>query len=82
MLEEDLRQGSIHASYLIHLYSLFQEFVLSPASVSTITDKITASAFGQKGKIRYNLSLATLALPCFNELYLSFYLDGKKNHSK
>ena len=65
------RQGSIHASYLILLYSLFQEFVLSPPSVSTITDKIT-------GKIRYNLSLATLALPCFNELYLSFYLDGKK----
>jgi hypothetical protein len=65
------RQGSIHASYLILLYSLFQEFVLSPPSVSTITDKIT-------GKIRYNLSFATLALPCFNELYLSFYLDGKK----
>jgi hypothetical protein len=65
------RQGSIHASYLIHLYSLFQEFVLSPPSVSTITDKIT-------GKIRYNLSFATLAIPCFNELYLSFYLDGKK----
>lgn len=65
------RQGSIRASYLIHLYSLFQEFVLSPSSVSTITDKIT-------GKIRYNLSFATLALPCFNELYLSFYLDGKK----
>ena len=36
-----------------------------------ITDKRT-------GKIRYNLSFATLALPCFNELYLSFYLDGKK----
>jgi hypothetical protein len=65
------RQGSIHASYLIHLYCLFQEFVLSPHSVSTITDKIT-------GKIRYNLSFATLALPCFNELYLSLYLDGKK----
>jgi len=65
------RQGSIHASYLIHLFNLFQEFVLSPPSVSTITDKIT-------GKIRYNLSFATLALPCFNELYESFYLNGKK----
>jgi len=65
------RQGSINASYLLHLYSLFQEFVIAPPSVSTITDKIT-------GKIRYNLSFATLALPCFNELYESFYLDGKK----
>jgi hypothetical protein len=24
------RQGSIHSSYLLHLYSLFQEFVLTP----------------------------------------------------
>ena len=30
------------------------------------------------GKIRYNLSFATLALPCFNELYEKFYVDGKK----
>jgi len=62
------RQGSINASYLLHLYNLFQEFVLTPPSVSTVTDKNT-------GKIRYNLSFATLALPCFNELYESFYLE-------
>jgi hypothetical protein len=49
------RQGSIHASYLLHLYSLFQEFVLAPPSVSIITDKIT-------GKNRYSLSFSTLAL--------------------
>jgi LAGLIDADG DNA endonuclease family len=24
------RQGSINASYLLHLYSLFQEFVIAP----------------------------------------------------
>jgi hypothetical protein len=65
------RQGSINASYLLHLYNLFQEFVITPPSVSTVTDKNT-------GKIRYNLSFATLALPCFNELYESFYLEGKK----
>ena len=65
------RQGYINASYLLHLYNLFQEFVLTPPSVSTVTDKNT-------GKIRYNLSFATLALPCFNELYESFYLEGKK----
>lgn len=65
------RQGSINASYLLHLYKLFQEFVITPPSVSTVTDKYT-------GKIRYNLSFATLALPCFNELYESFYLEGQK----
>jgi len=64
-------QGSINASYLLHLYKLFQEFVITPPSVSTITDKNT-------GKIRYNLSFATLALPCFNELYEAFYLEGQK----
>lgn len=63
------RQGSINASYLLHLYNLYQEFVTT--AVSSITDKNT-------GKIRYNLSFATLALPCFNELYEAFYLEGQK----
>ena len=30
------------------------------------------------GKSRFNLSFTTLALPCFNEIYENFYLDGKK----
>ena len=65
------RQGSINTSYLLHLYSLFKNFVLTPPSVNTISDKST-------GKLRYNISFATLSLPCFNELYESFYLEGKK----
>lgn len=65
------RQGTIHASYLLHLCSLFQEFVLAPPSVLTVTDKYT-------GKLRYNLSFTTLSLPCFNEIYELFYLEGKK----
>jgi len=65
------RQGSINASYLLQLYNLYQEFVTTPPAVQSITDKNT-------GKIRYNLSFATLALPCFNELYEAFYLEGKK----
>ena len=60
------RQGSINASYLLHLYELFQKFVTNPPSVSTILDSKT-------GGSRYNLSFSTLALPCFNELYESFY---------
>ena len=69
------RQASKNASYLLHLYGLFQEFVLTPPSVSTVTDKNTE-------KVRYNLSFSTLSLPCFNELYESFYFEGKKNNSK
>ena len=67
------RQGSVNSSYLLHLYSLYQEFVSTPPSVSEIIDK-------QTGKSRFNLSFTTLALPCFNDLYETFYLDGK-NHS-
>jgi len=65
------RQGSVNSSYLFHLYNLFQEFVTTPPSVSEVVDKKT-------GKSRFNLSFTTLALPCFNEIYETFYLDGKK----
>jgi hypothetical protein len=65
------RQGSKNAEYLLHLYSLFQRFVLTPPSVTTITDKNT-------GKTRDNISFSTLALPCFNDFYKSFYFKGKK----
>ena len=65
------RQGSINSTYLLHLYSLFQEFVTTPPSVSEIVDKKT-------GKSRFNLSFTTLALPCFNEIYEIFYLEGYK----
>jgi hypothetical protein len=69
------RQGSINASYLLHLYNLFQEYVLTPPSIYKITDTKT-------GKPRYSLSFSTLSLPCFNEIYESFYFKGKKNNSK
>ena len=65
------RQGSTNAEYFLHLYTLFQTFVATPPRISTITDKIT-------GKTRYNLSFTTLALPCFNQLYETFYVNGKK----
>jgi hypothetical protein len=65
------REAKVNAYYLLHLYNLYQEFVTTPPAVQSITDKNT-------GKIRYNLSFATLALPCFNELYEAFYLEGKK----
>src|SRR5919206_897035 len=65
------RQGSVNSSYLLHLYNLYQNFVSTPPSVSEVVDKKT-------NKTRYSMSFSTLALPCFNELYKSFYLEGKK----
>lgn len=65
------RQGDINSEYLLHLYELFQKYVSSPPTITSIMNK-------SSGKIRYNLSFATLALPCFNELYEEFYIEGKK----
>lgn len=65
------RQGSANTEYLLHLYNLFQEYTLKDPLMSTIIDKDTK-------KSRYNLSFATMALPCFNEFYDLFYLEGKK----
>ena len=63
------RQGSKNSSYLLHLYDLFQEFVLAPPAISSSIDK---------GKIKHSISFATLCLPCFNEFYDTFYLNGRK----
>ena len=65
------RQGSIYTEYLLYLYNLYQYFVATLPSISSITDKSI-------DKTRYNLSFTTLALPCFNQLYETFYVNGKK----
>lgn len=65
------RQGSKNVEYLNHLYLLFENYVLTPPAKYTILDKNTNVA-------RYNYSFSTMSLPCFNEFYELFYLDGKK----
>ena len=67
------RQGAKNAEYLNHLYLYlsFKDFVLTPPVKYTITDKKTNIP-------RYNYSFSTMALPCFNEFYELFYLDGNK----
>ena len=72
------RQGYKNASYLLHLYDLFQEYVLTPPKIITVVRR--AGKDKNNGNLRYNLSFATLALPCFNELYELFYTSttGKK----
>lgn len=65
------RQGSKNSDYLFHLFDLFEKFTLKRPSVTTILNKET-------NKSRSNISFATLALPCFNEFYELFYINGKK----
>jgi hypothetical protein len=65
------RQGSVNTEYLLHLYELFKKYSLKSPSITYILDKDTK-------KSRYNLSFATMALPCFNEFYNLFYLEGNK----
>jgi hypothetical protein len=62
------RQGSKNSDYLFYL---FEKFTLKRPSVTTILNKET-------NKSRSNISFATLALPCFNEFYELFYINGKK----
>ena len=66
------RQGSKNTEYLLHLYNVYKQFVLSPPAISQILDK-------SSGKTRNNISFATLSLPCFcAKFYDEFYISGKK----
>lgn len=69
------RQGANNSKYLFHLFDLFENFTLKRPSVTTIINKET-------NKSRDNISFSTLALPCFNEFYELFYLNGKKTVPK
>jgi hypothetical protein len=62
------RQGSKNSDYLFYL---FEKFTLKRPSVTTILNK-------EANKSRSNISVATLALPCFNKFYELFYINGKK----
>lgn len=74
------RQGSINKEYLLHLYDLFKDFVVTPPVWTKIVNKSIINTNSGEGKknSRYNISFATLSLPCFNELYELFYIDGIK----
>lgn len=51
------RLGLKNSEYLLHLYSLFKQFVGTPPSLNSYTD--------ENGKTKYDLSFNTLSLPCF-----------------
>nr|YP_010555421.1 LAGLIDADG endonuclease [Ramaria cf. rubripermanens]UYR22169.1 LAGLIDADG endonuclease [Ramaria cf. rubripermanens] len=68
-------QGIIHSDYLYFLYNLFKAYTLSsPKSTNRKPDKRT-------GKTYNSLIFKTRMLPCFNYLWVLFYLDRKKNSS-
>jgi hypothetical protein len=65
-------QGSIHKEYLFELYGLFRAYCSAvPKLHSLVPDKVT-------GKIHSRVTFNTLSLPCFNDIYDLFYLEGKK----
>ena len=65
-------QGVIHDNYLLHLFDLFQDYCpQGPRIVSPKPDKRT-------GKVYKSIYFNTYSLPCLNEFYNLFYLNGVK----
>lgn len=65
-------QGITNEAYLLHLFDLFKGYcVNSPKRYDFKPDKRTGNIYTQ-------ISFTTYSLPCFNELYQLYYLNGKK----
>jgi len=65
-------QGTVHEDYLNYLYELFKSYCPSVPKISVRQpNKVT-------GKIYSRIYFLTYTLPCFNDLYLTFYPAGKK----
>jgi len=65
-------QSTIHEEYLLDLYELFKDFCSgNPKIQNPQPDKRTGKVYST---VRFN----TYSLPCFNEFYNLFYLDGIK----
>jgi len=65
-------QGLVHEQYLMHLFELFKSYCLAaPKTANRLPDKRT-------GNIYTRITFTTFSLPCFNELYNLFYLEGVK----
>lgn len=65
-------QGTVHKDYIYHLYDLFSNYCRTAPKLKTrAPDKRT-------GVIYSSISFQTYSLPCFNELFHMFYLEGRK----
>lgn len=65
-------QGIVHKDYIMHLFELFQSYCLAEPKTSI------RSPSKQTGKVYSRIRFHTYALPCFNQLYELFYVNGKK----
>src|SRR5690349_2770352 len=65
-------QGTVHKDYLNWLYEQFQD--LCPQDPKILIQKPHI----RTGKVYSSIWFNTNSLPCFNELYNLFYLDGRK----
>jgi len=65
-------QGLVHEDYIFHLYELFSSYCRSvPKTTSRLPDKRT-------GKIYASIYFYSYALPCINEFFDLFYVNGEK----
>jgi hypothetical protein len=66
------KQGLINQDYLNHLYSIFKDYSGSPPKLET------SKPHPKTGKCYISVLFYSYSLPCFNELYGSFSVLGKK----
>nr|QVG61555.1 hypothetical protein [Rhizoctonia sp.] len=66
------KQGLVHEDYLLHLYEIFKSHCPSAPKIHV------SLPHPKTGKNYSSILFTTYTLACFNELYNSFYLDGKK----
>jgi len=64
-------QGTVHSSYLLHLFSLIFDYC---GAFPRIMERYDA----RYHRHSYSLWFYTLSLPCFDSLYSLFYVNGSK----
>jgi hypothetical protein len=65
-------QGTVHKEYLVHLYTKFSPFCPQEPIIRELQPN------KRTGKVYSAIWFNTYSLPCFNEFYNLFYLDGIK----
>jgi hypothetical protein len=65
-------QGTVHKEYLLKVYELFKDYCPAGPKLENLKPDI------RTGKVYSSIHFNTYSLPCFNELYILFYLDGRK----
>jgi len=68
------RQGLVHEAYLLHLFDLFKGY----SSFDQLNEQKHSLSLKSTKKIYTTKYFYTRSLPCFNQYYELFYLDGKK----